>query len=263
MPPGTRAVLDARSLAASHRRLAGQLRPGLAVLDVGCGTGAITRGIAEAVAPGGRAVGIDENADMIARALQAHAGVPGLAFALGDAYALPFDAAFDLVTAARVLQWLADPVGALRAMIRAVRPGGSLVVLDFNHEKIAWTPDPPASMRRFYAAFLAWRAGAGLDNAIADRLPALFEEAGLAGVVATTQHESRRRGEPVFEALAGIWTHVAATRGHQMVADGALTEAERAAAEAEYREWVGTGCAAHAQYLLAVEGVRPYTRAGA
>lgn len=72
MPAGTRAVLDARSLAASHRQLAALLRPGLAVLDVGCGTGAITRGIAEAVAPGGRAVGLDVNAGMIESARRAH-----------------------------------------------------------------------------------------------------------------------------------------------------------------------------------------------
>ena len=43
MPEGTTAILDARSLATAHRRLAALLSPGLAVLDVGCGTGAITR----------------------------------------------------------------------------------------------------------------------------------------------------------------------------------------------------------------------------
>ena len=256
MPAGTRAVLDARSLAASHRRLAELLRPGLAVLDVGCGTGAITRGVAEAAGPTGRVVGVDTNAPFIEQARRAHAGVPGLAFEVGDAYALPFDAAFDIVTAARVLQWLADPVRALRAMVRAVRPGGSVVVLDFNHAKIAWTPAPPASMRRFYAAFLAWRAAAGLDNAIADRLPALFEEAGLADIIATPQHEVARRGDPGFETLVAVWTHVAATRGRQMVADGVFTERERATAEAEYRDWTGNGAKSHAQYLLAVEGVR-------
>ncbi len=212
MPAGTRAILDARSLAASHRRLAELLRPGMAVLDVGCGTGVITRGIALAVAPGGRAVGLDVNAEMIESARRGRARGPGLAFEIGDAYALPFTAAFDIVTAARVLQWLADPLAALRAMAAAAKPGGRVVVLDFNHEKIAWTPGPPASMRSFYAAFLAWRAAAGLDNAIADRLAALVTEAGLREVVVTAQHEVAQRGDADF-ATRAVWIHVAATRG--------------------------------------------------
>jgi ubiquinone/menaquinone biosynthesis C-methylase UbiE len=54
-----RGPLPQRSLETSHRRLAELLRPGMAVLDVGCGAGAITRGIAEAVAPGGHALGLD------------------------------------------------------------------------------------------------------------------------------------------------------------------------------------------------------------
>src|SRR6202008_4251909 len=68
MPEGTSAILDTRSLATDHRRLAELLPPGLAVLDVGCGTGAITRGVAEAVGRLGRVVGVDVNASMIEKA---------------------------------------------------------------------------------------------------------------------------------------------------------------------------------------------------
>ena len=46
--PGTDKLLDERSLAADNAALAALLCPGLTVLDVGCGTGAITRGIANA-----------------------------------------------------------------------------------------------------------------------------------------------------------------------------------------------------------------------
>ena len=257
MPDGTRAILDTRSLQSDHRRLAALLRPGLAVLDVGCGTGAITRGIAEAVGHEGHAVGVDVNASMIDAARAAHRRVPGLSFHVVDVYGLPFRGEFDIVAAARVLQWLADPGAALREMTKALRRGGRMVILDYNHEKASWTPEPPASMRRFVAAFLRWRAAAGLDNAIADRLGELLSGVGLTAIATTDQSEVTRRSDPDFETRAGIWATIAATRGHQMVADGAISEGERRAAEVEYRAWLGQAGQSHVQYLLAVEGVRP------
>lgn len=256
MPEGTSAILDARTLAVSHRRLAELLEPGLRVLDVGCGTGAITRGIAEAVGPGGRVVGIDVHPGLIEQARRAHGGVPALSFEAGDVQKLAFLDTFDIVTAARVLQWLDDAPAAVHAMTRAVRPGGRLVVLDYNHEKIRWTPDPPASMRAFYAAFLRWRAEAGMDNAMADHLPGVFARMGLVEVAISPQHEVTGRGDPDFDRHIGIWAEVAATRGLQMVEDGAVTETERALAEAEYRAWIRDRAEAHTLYLLAVEGVR-------
>lgn len=256
MPEGTSVILDARSLVTAHRRLAEILRPGMSVLDVGCGTGAITRGIAEAVGPSGRVVGVDVNPSLIARARQAHGGVPGLAFEVADLFHLPYHDEFDVVTAARVLQWLADPLGALRALTHTARPGGLVLVLDYDHERAAWAPEPPDSMRAFYAAFLGWRAEAGMDNALADHLPALFAAAGLEDVTSTVQDEVSRRGDPDFAARLGMWAEVAATRGHQMVADGAVSESERARAEAEYREWVGRGARSQTLYLRAVEGRR-------
>jgi ubiquinone/menaquinone biosynthesis C-methylase UbiE len=257
MPEGTSVVLDARCLATAHRRLAELLRPGISVLDVGCGTGAITRGIAEAVGPTGRVIGVDVNPGLIARAQQAHGDVPSLSFEVADLFALPFRDEFDVVTAARVVQWLADPLGAVKALARAARPGGLVLVLDYNHERAVWTPDPPESMRAFYAAFLRWRAEAGMDNSLADHLAAIFASAGLAWVAETVQDEVARRGDPDFEERVGIWAEVAATRGRQMVADGAISEAERARAEADYREWVRTAARSQTLYLRAVEGRRP------
>src|SRR5207244_2921038 len=70
-------ILSARSLATAHRRLAELLRPGLRVLDVGCGPGAITRGIADAVGPAGRVVGVDLHPQLIAEARRWHDAVPG------------------------------------------------------------------------------------------------------------------------------------------------------------------------------------------
>jgi ubiquinone/menaquinone biosynthesis C-methylase UbiE len=257
MPEGAGGVLNARSLGTAHRRAAALLRPGMTVLDVGCGTGAITRGIAEAAGPDGCVVGTDVHRGLIEQARRLHADVAGLSFVLGDVYSLPFHGAFDLVTSARLLQWLAHPLDALRRMAHATKPGGRLVVLDYNHERAAWEPALPARMQAFYAAFLRWRAGAGMDNAIADHLPELFEKAGLEKIVVTPQHEVTRRTDPDFDTRIGIWAEVAASRGHQMVADGVITEAERSAAEADHRQWARTRAESQTLYLVAVEGTRP------
>jgi ubiquinone/menaquinone biosynthesis C-methylase UbiE len=247
-------VLDARTLASSHKRLGELLVPGMTVLDVGCGTGAITRGIAEMVGPTGRVVGVDSNPALIDKARQAYGAIPGLEFAIGDIFSLPYRDEFDIVTSARVLQWLSNPLGALNTLKAAVRPGGRVLILDYNHEKIAWQPQPPASMRKFYTAFLQWRADAGMDNAIADRLPIMLQAAGLDDIAVTAQHETAQRTDGDFRSRIGIWADVAASRGLQMVADGYVTEQERAAAESEYRAWIDEAAVSQTMYLLAVEG---------
>lgn len=249
-------VLDARTLRDSHKRLAQLLAPGMAVLDVGCGTGAISQGIARAVGPAGKVVGVDNNPELIGKARLAWGDVPGLQFEVGDLYSLPYRDAFDIVTSSRVLQWLSEPLEALRAMKACARPEGKVVVLDYNHEKLVWEPEPPASVKSFYASFLQWRADAGMSNTMADRLADLFREAGFRQIAATPQHEASHRGDPDFAARIGIWAEVAASRGLQMVRDGYITELERSRTETEYRSWIETSAVSQTMYLLAVEGVK-------
>ena len=96
-----------------------------------------------------------------------------------------------------------------------------------------------------------------MDNTIADRLAQLFAQAGAVDVVVTPQHETTRRGEAAFESRISIWAEVMASRGHQMVDDGMITEPARQVAEAEYRAWVRAAAQSQTMYVLAVEGARP------
>jgi len=117
--------------AAWRRRAAAAtgLRPGQAALDVACGTGRLTRELARRVAPGGRAVGVDFSDEMLQVAKRDH---PDLEFQQADALALPFpDATFDASTMAFGLRNLVDPVLGAGEMARVVRPGGTLLVLEF------------------------------------------------------------------------------------------------------------------------------------
>jgi ubiquinone/menaquinone biosynthesis C-methylase UbiE len=256
MPLGTERFLDNRTLAGDHRTLAALLRPGMRVLDVGCGSGAITRGIAQYVQPGGSVLGIDTNAELIALAAEASEHLPNLALNITDIRHLGAAGDFDVVTAARVLQWLPDPEAALSEMVRATRPGGLVVVLDYNHSQSEWRPQPPPTFQRFYRQFLSWRAEAGMDNQMADHLPEMFAAAGLIDVSSIPEDEIATRGEEDFEVRMALWAEVIATRGHQLVADGALTEAERAGAEHDLREWIGKSAQRQTLRLKAIVGTR-------
>lgn len=262
MPRGAHGILNARNLEDDHACIARLLRPGDFVLDVGCGGGAITEGMARAVGPssqaaGGLAVGVDIGGRLLAQAGPRQAETPALGFAKADIYHLPFHACFDIVTAARTLQWLEKPYDALVQMVAATRPGGRVAVLDFNHEKASWAPEPPPSMAEFYRAFLRWRDEAGMDNAMADHLAEMFDRAGLVDIDLSVEDEVAERGAPNFQERAGIWAQVAASRGHQLVADGIVTESLRAAAESEYRAWVAEDCQRHTSYMRCVVGTKP------
>jgi SAM-dependent methyltransferase len=230
-------ILDRRTLSADHRRLAALLRPGMRVLDVGCGTGAITRGIADAVGPGGSVVGIDRDPAHVERARAGAAASPNLRFETGDATSLAYDAEFDVVTAARTLQWIADTGRAVERMARAIVPGGWLVVLDYNHALNAWDPAPPPEFAAFYARFLAWRAANGWDNDVADHLPALCDAAGLTAIRSEEANEISERGDADFVQKTALWIEVIDNLGPTMSRAGVCDAALLDAARRSYDAW--------------------------
>lgn len=133
-----------RDVANSAAYLAPHLRPGMSVLDVGCGPGTLTVDLARHVAPG-RVLGIDPVADVLdgARERAADAGV-AVEFAVGDVYRLDLpDDSFDVVHAHQVLQHLTDPVAALREMRRVARPGGIVAARDGDYGAFTWFPAAP------------------------------------------------------------------------------------------------------------------------
>ncbi|SPH23810.1 Demethylmenaquinone methyltransferase [Defluviimonas aquaemixtae] len=99
--------------------------PGARVLDVGCGTGAATTAAARSAQPGGRVIGLDPNADMLAVARRK----PGIEWVEGRAETLPFpDASFDSVMSQFAIMFFDDRVAALREMARVLAPGGRMAV---------------------------------------------------------------------------------------------------------------------------------------
>lgn len=148
-PPSVVARYEERTASFFFATLLTRLRPGMRVLDCGCGPGSITLDLAEAVAPG-EVIGIDLEASQVARA-EVNASDRGIAnarFQVGDAHKLPFpDASFDAVCAHSVLQYLKDPWKALAEMHRVLKPGGVIAIGTGD----AWEFWPPYGA--LYAAY--------------------------------------------------------------------------------------------------------------
>ncbi|KAJ5433848.1 hypothetical protein N7491_004443 [Penicillium cf. griseofulvum] len=106
------------------------LHPTSQILDIGCGPGSITTGLA-ALVPAGHVTGIEPTSPPLeaARALAASEGITNISFKEGDIHALPFaDESFDIVHAHQVLQHITDPIDGLREMRRVCRTGGLVAI---------------------------------------------------------------------------------------------------------------------------------------
>jgi SAM-dependent methyltransferase len=223
---------------------------------VGCGSGAITAGIAKVVAPGGAVVGLDRDDANLTIARQEHPDFRNLRFENGDILALDFKRSFDIVTVARTLQWISEPDRAIAQMKKAVKAGGRLVILDYNLEDTRWEPEPPADFIRFYRAFLDWRTANTWDNRMAEHLPGLLRSAGLDQVEIHPCDETVQRGDPnFFDAYAsGIWMYAIQSLGPQLVATGFIEEQARLRAEEDYRQYVQTALRRQTHSMRTVEG---------
>lgn len=105
---------------------AAQLRPGMRVADVACGTGVLAIEAAKATGPGGTVIGVDLNPSMLAVARRKAAEVD---WRQAPAEALPFDSeSFDAAVSQFGLMFFEDPQAALAEMWRVLRPGGRFAV---------------------------------------------------------------------------------------------------------------------------------------
>ncbi|NIG56453.1 methyltransferase domain-containing protein [Chitinophaga sp. Cy-1792] len=254
MPSGTAILLEERSVENSNHNLLAVLRPGQTVLDVGGGSGAITQGITRYVGNSGKVYGIDSSEELIGIARNKYGHIPNLEFIHGDIMRYETSLRFDIITVARTLQWLTNPVDVIAKLKQLLKPGGILCILDYNHTKATWDPQPPQSMVHFYDKFLQWRQDVGMDNEIADHLSALLSEQGFSDITITDESERGTLSDPGFHAHANIWAVVAKLRGKQLVTDNYITEDERLLAIEEYETWVASAARSHTMYLRGVHG---------
>lgn len=172
-----------------HERFA--LTPGGRVLDVGCGLGDVAASLAAEVGPEGQVVGVDASDAMLEVARRRAAGVPNISFHVADALSLEEpDASFDVVRSERMLQWVPDLDAAVAEMVRVLRPGGRLALIDTDWRTMTTDLGDDEAERAVMLAHAALRerpgrAGSALLN--------LCRAHGLVDVEGT--------------AAAHVWTH--------------------------------------------------------
>jgi ubiquinone/menaquinone biosynthesis C-methylase UbiE len=153
------------------------------VLDVGCGSGAVTREVARRVGPAGRAVGLDPSPALlaVARELARETGVGDrIEFCEGDAHRLPFpDRSFDAAVCVTVLSHVPNGEAAIPELARILRPGGRLGVFDLDTDMTAFTHPDRSLTRRIVAAASDAMA---VDGWLVRQLPVLFQRVGLVDV---------------------------------------------------------------------------------
>lgn len=139
--------------------------PGDRILEVGCGSGVLCRMIAPYLQPNGHMVGLDISPHFLLEAkkhiLQEDAG-EYVTFECGAGESLPYSSAvFDGAFAARLLLHAQDPDAIVREMARVVKPGGRIVVMDWDFDSVV--VDHPE--RELTRRLLHWRCDhQGGDN---------------------------------------------------------------------------------------------------
>jgi ubiquinone/menaquinone biosynthesis C-methylase UbiE len=196
------------------------LAPNAAVLDLGCGTGVVTRALAARAGFAGSVTGIDQSPEFIAAAesLAAKDGVGDrVEFLVGDAHALDFPAAtFDAAVAHTLVSHVRDPLAVLTEAARVVRPGGPVAVFDGDYASLTFGSSDPrlgGAMERAMQSIIM------SSPRVMRELPRLLSRAGLR-LAATQAHVYAEAGSSSFLLnLAETYGPLAASTGLVPAAD--------------------------------------------
>jgi SAM-dependent methyltransferase len=193
---------------------------GSRVLEPGCGIGAQTVTLA-ANSPGATFVSCDisrGSLDTAAGRIREH-GLGNVHLLRADLYALPFAAAtFDGIFVCHLLEHLREPVDALRTLVAAVRPGGSVTVVEGDHGSCYFHPTTDEAVQAWQCLIRA-QAELGGDSLIGRRLHAVVTEAGGRDAVVSPRMVYADRSRPAVMDAFVLKTIVPMVEG---VADQAL-----------------------------------------
>ncbi len=216
------------------------LKPGQRILDFGCGPGAISVDLAEAVAPGGELHGIDMEESQIesARDMAKERGISNADFHVGDVTDFPFaDAYFDVAHCHDVLLHVPDTQAVLAEVKRVLKPGGIIACREAIIESSFMYPDFGALRESWYMYEDILETDAGHPQ-MGKELKSHFCEAGFKDIriYASFELYSTPADIAVVYARGTKW-FLAPDTIDTAVKYGAATEEQAHKMRAAYEEW--------------------------
>lgn len=215
------------------------IRPGLTVLDAGCGPGHASIDLAEIVGPSGRVIAVDESPlflKHLADRVHGHHR-QNVERILGDVQHLETLLAdrrdsIDFAYCRWVLCFVKDPAAVVRGVASLLKPGGRFAVQDyFNYESMTLSPRSEPFGRAIRAIGKSWRDRGG-DPDVVSRLPALFRENGLELERLEVNLRIARPGSTMWAWPDAFWTSYLP----RLVEMGYLTNEDRKAFEAAWSD---------------------------
>ena len=167
------------------------LKPGMTLLDVGCGPGGITLGLAKAVAPGEvTAIDIEQAQLDRARERAGEHGITNISFEAANVFDLPYkDDTFDVIFMSAVLSNLQRPQEAVDEVFRVLKPGGFAGFNEFDSGGDIYYPRYPGVVRSSELYF-KMREHVGDDPRGGRRLRAFLNSAGFSDVQMGAMYEN-------------------------------------------------------------------------
>lgn len=193
------------------------------IIDIGSGTGGITRRIADRF-PAASVTGLEPSAALTQKAKELAGERPNLSFSVGDGAALDLEeASADIAILHTVLSHVSNPEPLIAEAVRILRPGGTLVICDADFSKAMMGVVPGDPLGSCAEAFVA---GSVTDPWLAGKLKPLVGEAGL-----SVSHFSVLNRVVTSGMGALAWVRMSGT---SLVADGVIGQPLADALEAEY-----------------------------
>jgi len=175
----------------------------ISVLDVGCGTGVMSKYVAQKNI-NGTVIGVDIDEKRVKENNEANT-YSNLTFQAADAYKLPFaDNTFDLCFCRFMLMHLCDPIRAIKEMARVTKKGGTVLAHEGFHDAIWMVPARPV-FEKFLSVWKTKMNSSKQDHSIGIRLHTLFSNSNLFSVEHSILAHSFAGSDPTIKQYLNNW----------------------------------------------------------